>query len=137
MKRKTVFAGVSLLASSILNMLVRIGVFLDFVVSGLLVVGGVCVLAMKEWDSKGVFGLVCGLAGLAYTPIKLTTLYFILASILHLNRFWLLGLGLVFLIPTLGLCLASTLLLLSYRKSFFSSIRVEVLDPIEKRFWFL
>jgi len=126
-------AGVFLLVSAVLNMLARMGIVVDVVVSAFLAIGGVCVLAAERWEPRTVFGAACTVIGIGYSPVKLAVFYYVLPGLLGVDAFTLFLLGSAFLVPMLILCVVSLLLLLRYRRSYYESFKVEISDPLERR----
>lgn len=97
------YSGAFLIAAGILNMMARIGLSIDLVVTFLLILAGA--FSLEDVEYRHEFAFICSIIGVVYPILKLILFYFWLPDIVDLPAGELLGLGSIFLVPMSALSL--------------------------------
>lgn len=109
-------AGILLIIAGCINILARIGLIIDIIITILLIGTGIAILTTKS-PTAYKLGLLCSGIGIIYPIVKLWIFYFILPPLVEISPEELLKIGSVFLIPMFIVSVLAAWLLLRVKRA--------------------
>ena len=102
-QKLTRYSGILLILAGIINLLARIDISIDIIISILLFIGGGA--SLENYKERHEFAMICAGIGIVYPFIKLIIFYYVLPSVVDISGAEMLRVGAYFLTPMVLLSL--------------------------------
>jgi hypothetical protein len=112
--------GILLILAAVNNMLVRVDLILNALISVMLAVGGYGVLKRKDWGPS--VGYILSLATILFAAYEVAVFYYVYPGILQIPAEELLGVALRYLLPLVIICVATSSLSWKLRRGVKESV---------------
>mgnify|MGYP006310497443 CR=1 FL=1 len=102
-QKLTRFSGILLIIVGIINMLARIDITIDALVTILLIIGGAA--SLENYKERHEFAMICSAIGIIYPFVKMIVFYYLFPSIINISGIELARITSYFLAPMVLLSL--------------------------------